>query len=237
MTHNYYRIPVRCRLKALNESLPNEPEILKRSKCRRHRRKLRFLLNLFELRQNKIGGVWMETHIWHAKRFKMETRWGVRYPIRCSDKSDRSTYRLVQRDSACIMDKSYYSTFELSFESVELLTAFCRDAFKITVSSESTDLAPVYRKVLLNEQSNAHLIAPVEILILKNKLFVTVHPSAAKQALAELRKLYETVNRKVENRFINRFTIFSKQASLQHIFNVLEPLVSDASSKKTMEYL
>ena len=61
----------------------------------------------------------METHIWHAKRFKMETRWGVRYPVRCSDKSDRSTYRLVQRDSACIMDKSYYSTIELKFETEE----------------------------------------------------------------------------------------------------------------------
>ena len=95
MAHNYYRIPVRVRLKALYELKPNEPEVLKRSKCRKHRRKLRFLLNLYELRQKKLGGTWMETHIWHAKRFKMESRWGVRYPVRCSDKSDRSTYRLV----------------------------------------------------------------------------------------------------------------------------------------------
>ena len=93
----------------------------------------------------------METHIWHAKRFKMETRWGVRYPIRCSDKSDRSTYRLVQRDSACIMDKSYYSTYELNFENAELLIPFCSDAFKVTVSPESLETAPIYRKVNLNE--------------------------------------------------------------------------------------
>ena len=45
MAHNYYRIPVRVRLRALQELAPNEPEVLSRSKCRRHRRKIRFMLN------------------------------------------------------------------------------------------------------------------------------------------------------------------------------------------------
>ena len=94
MAHNYYRIPMRIRFRALHELAPNEAEVLSRSKCRRHRRKLRYLLNAFELRQ-KQSGAWMESHIWHAKRFHMASRWGVKYPTRCSDKSDRSTYRLV----------------------------------------------------------------------------------------------------------------------------------------------
>jgi len=51
MAHNYYRIPVRIRLKALNEMAASEPEVLMRSKCRKHRRKLRFLLNQYELRK------------------------------------------------------------------------------------------------------------------------------------------------------------------------------------------
>ena len=112
MAHNYYRIPVRVRLRALQELAPNEPEVLSRSKCRRHRRKIRFMLNQYALRQKKHGS-WMETHIWHAKRFKMTERWGVKYPERCSDKSDRSTYRLSQHASACIMDQSYFTTFEV----------------------------------------------------------------------------------------------------------------------------
>jgi len=24
--------------------------------------------------------MWMETHIWHAKRFHMASNWGVKYP-------------------------------------------------------------------------------------------------------------------------------------------------------------
>ena len=123
MAHNYYRMPLRVRMRGLKEMIPSEGETLSRSRCRRHRRKLRYLLNQFELRQ-KRHGAWMETHIWHAKRFKMVEKWGVKMPQRCSDKSDRSTYRLSQHQSAVIMDKSYYPKFQVNFASrQELLSA------------------------------------------------------------------------------------------------------------------
>ena len=120
----------------------------------------------------------METHIWHAKRFKMETRWGVRYPVRCSDKSDRSTYRLVQRDSACIMDKSYFSTIELTFANAEKLVEACEQLFDLVIPSD-VETKPVYRTVQLREKHSGELIAPIELLVLKSKLLITVHPSAA----------------------------------------------------------
>lgn len=116
MSHNYYRIPVAVRLKALREMQGSEGEIVMRSRCRRHRRKIRYLLNAFELRQ-KRHGAWMESHIWHARRFHMRERWGVKYPHRCSDKSDRSTYRLSQHESAVIQDKSYFAHFQINFDS------------------------------------------------------------------------------------------------------------------------
>ena len=124
MAHNYYRIPLRVRLRALKEMVPSEGTELLRSRCRRHRRKLKFLLNEFEMRQKKHGA-WMETHIWHAKRFKMQERWGVKYPLRCSDKADRSTYRLAQKQSAVIMDQSYYSKFMVHFTSFTDLQKAC----------------------------------------------------------------------------------------------------------------
>lgn len=113
MAHNHYRIPVRIRLQALTDLGGSEgPGILKRSKCRKHRRKLRYLTHLYEIRQKKYR--WMETHVWHAKRFKMvNLPWngGVRIPLNCNDKSTRSIYKLCQKESACIMDQSYYSHF------------------------------------------------------------------------------------------------------------------------------
>ena len=51
----------------------------------------------------------METHIWHAKRFKMinfgeDWNGGVRIPWGCRDNGMRAIYRLAQKESACIMD-------------------------------------------------------------------------------------------------------------------------------------
>lgn len=51
MAHNYYRIPLRIRMKSLKDMAPSEPDVCVRSRCRRHRRKLRFLLNAFERRE------------------------------------------------------------------------------------------------------------------------------------------------------------------------------------------
>jgi len=120
MAHNFYRIPLRIRARSLYDMKGAEAEAgrYQRNRCRRHRRKLPLLLQLYELRKRK-GGRWMETHIWHAKRFKMENAWGVRYPLRCSDKSDRSTYRLTQKDSACIMDKSYFTHLRIETSTLE----------------------------------------------------------------------------------------------------------------------
>jgi ribonuclease P/MRP protein subunit POP1 len=37
---------------------------------------------------------WIETHVWHAKRFRIEERYGFKVPVKCFDKSERAAYRL-----------------------------------------------------------------------------------------------------------------------------------------------
>ena len=113
MAHNYYRIPLRVRRNALKELAKAEPKVIKRSRCRRHRRKLLYLMNLYELRQKKVK--WIETHIWHSKRCKMVERWGYKIPYQCSDKGLRTAYKLSQKESACIIDQSYYEHFLIKF--------------------------------------------------------------------------------------------------------------------------
>jgi hypothetical protein len=39
----------------------------------------------------------------------------------------------------------------------------------------------------------------------------------------------------VTKRYLNFYNIYSKQAGLQHVYNVLEPLVADAESKTTID--
>jgi ribonuclease P/MRP protein subunit POP1 len=95
----------------------------------------------------------METHIWHAKRFKMQERWGVKYPVRCSDKSDRSTYRLAQHDSAVIMDKSYFSHFHISLTDPASLA-------QLSIKFENEP--KFYERDLV---SQGDLICPAQILV------------------------------------------------------------------------
>lgn len=56
-----------------------------------------------------------------------------------------------------------------------------------------------------------------------------VHPSAGKTV--------EKACKGGKQRFLNVFEIFSKQAGLQNLFNVFEPLTGDVSSEKSMQAL
>lgn len=157
MAHNYYRIPLRIRLKCLKEMSASEGVVVSRSRCRRHRRKLTYLLNDFERRKAKRGA-WMETHIWHAKRFHMAAQWGVKYPLRCADKSDRSTYRLAQHNSATVMDQSYYAFIMVQRDRVSGLIDFNKN---------------------LIFDAEGSFVCPCKALKLNDDLFVLqVHPSA-----------------------------------------------------------
>ena len=43
--------------------------------------------------------IWLETHIWHAKRMKMVTKWGYRLAERSFSKGVRVNYRFMKKGS------------------------------------------------------------------------------------------------------------------------------------------
>lgn len=63
------------------------------TKCpsRYHRRRPSNLLQDYQRRQRK--NIWLETHIWHAKRFHMKEAWGYNLADYPNDKSIRAAYR------------------------------------------------------------------------------------------------------------------------------------------------
>ena len=58
---------------------------------RKHRRRPSNLLNEYLRRQRSKK--WLETHIWHAKRFHMTEKWGYKLPLHPNDKGARASYR------------------------------------------------------------------------------------------------------------------------------------------------
>ncbi|XP_076462183.1 ribonucleases P/MRP protein subunit POP1-like [Babylonia areolata] len=91
MSHNIRRIPQRLRQKAQAELEKREKKGANKRPSRRYRRRPSNLLSEYQRRQRQH--MWLETHIWHAKRFKMTTAWGYRLPVHPSDKSLRACYR------------------------------------------------------------------------------------------------------------------------------------------------
>ncbi|CAH2091046.1 unnamed protein product [Euphydryas editha] len=110
MSHNCKRLPKRLReghLEQLKKS--GQPPKQKRP-SRKYRRRPTNLLEEYNRRQRR--NVWLETHIWHAKRFHMIERWGHRLAYRPCDKAFRACYRATS--AHCLLqDISYYTPIQI----------------------------------------------------------------------------------------------------------------------------
>lgn len=106
MSHNSKRLPRRLREIHIRQLTKSGMPPKQKPPSRKHRRRPKNLLN--RQRTHK----WLETHIWHAKRFHMTERWGYRLPDRPCDKSFRACYRATA-NHCLIQDISYYNCIEL----------------------------------------------------------------------------------------------------------------------------
>ncbi|XP_056378334.1 ribonucleases P/MRP protein subunit POP1 [Hyla sarda] len=125
MGHNIKRLPRRLReiAKKEMEKTVHQKKEQSKSKCRKARRRHGNLLLEFNRRQRK--NIWMESHIWHTKRFHMLKKWGYCLADRPTMKSYRVCYRAMS--SHCLLqDLSYYCCVELMGKEEDLLGALSR---------------------------------------------------------------------------------------------------------------
>ncbi|KAK0221848.1 POP1-domain-containing protein [Armillaria fumosa] len=107
-SHDVRRVPVRLREKARAEM--DVKKVNNRQKPKRGRDKRVSKTESFLKRQR--DKTWLETHLWHAKRMKMETMWGYRLAVHPSEKAFRPSHRAAIRGSI-LHDASYQSLIEL----------------------------------------------------------------------------------------------------------------------------
>ncbi|XP_063055641.1 ribonucleases P/MRP protein subunit POP1 [Engraulis encrasicolus] len=140
MSHDTKRLPKRLREGAqrmLDKSLQMGKKEESKTKSRKARRRHGNLLLEFNRRQRK--NVWLETHIWHAKRFHMVKKWGYCLGERPTLKCYRACYRAMS--SHCLLqDLSYYCCLELQGPEDQLLSALSR--------LTSKDAGPTFAAVL-----------------------------------------------------------------------------------------
>ncbi|XP_034249599.1 ribonucleases P/MRP protein subunit POP1 [Thrips palmi] len=112
MSYNVKRMPKGLRAAYSQQLLKNSggPVTKHKTPSRKHRRRPSNLLDEYNRRQR--SSTWLETHIWHAKRFHMTERWGYRLAHFPNDRSYRACYRAAA-NHCLLQDISFLCCIEL----------------------------------------------------------------------------------------------------------------------------
>ncbi|CAB3259993.1 unnamed protein product [Arctia plantaginis] len=209
MSHNSKRLPRKLR-QAHFEQLKKSGLPKQKRPSRKYRRRPANLLDEYNRRQKRV--VWLETHIWHAKRFHMTERWGHRLAYAPCDKAFRACYR-ASSAHCLLQDISYYTPIQVSGP-LELI----KEMFtKVTNSSCGLGLcAKAY--IEGTRQGMVHLygkntfpygyIGRVQFLWASNHdakiLWLFVHPSQTKQVELLLLALTQQETETVDNETVKK---------------------------------
>lgn len=110
MSHNPNRLPRKYRMAHRAQMSKSGVPAKSKRPSRKYRRKPCNLLLEYQRRQRQ--NVWLETHIWHAKRFHMISKWGYKLAESSCDKTFRSSYRATVKH-CLIQDISYVGNIEI----------------------------------------------------------------------------------------------------------------------------
>lgn len=123
MSHNPKRLPRKYRQAHISQMRKSGVATISKRPSRKYRRKAGNLQREYIRRQRKH--IWLETHVWHAKRFHMVERWGYKLPQSSCDKTFRSNYRATAKH-CLVQDISYVGCIELNGTVPTIREAFQR---------------------------------------------------------------------------------------------------------------
>ncbi|KAK1331939.1 hypothetical protein QTO34_007616 [Cnephaeus nilssonii] len=122
MSHNVKRLPRRLQEIAQKEAEKAVHQKKEHSKNKCHKARRCHINRMLEFNRRQKKNRWLETHIWHAKRFHMVKQWGYCLGERPTVKSHRACYRAMT-NRCLLQDLSYYCCLELKGKEEEILKA------------------------------------------------------------------------------------------------------------------
>ena len=94
MSSNPKRMPKNLRRKHISD-YESQPKITKRP-LGKYRKRATKLVDDYLRRQQLESNTWLETHVWHAKRFHMVKKFGYSLPSRPTQKMYRPLLRAIK---------------------------------------------------------------------------------------------------------------------------------------------
>ncbi|KFU96263.1 Ribonucleases P/MRP protein subunit POP1, partial [Chaetura pelagica] len=200
MSHNIKRLPRRLQEMARKEVYMHfVKKEQSKTKCRKARRRHINLVAEFNRRQRK--NIWLETHIWHAKRFHMVKKWGYCLGEGPTEKSYRACYRAMTKH-CLLQDLSYYCCLELTGkenELVEQLARICSVDTGLTFE-EASCLSGGFEGSLNLYRADHYpedLLGPVTFIWKpkdgseNRQLWIWMHPALKQDILRELKAIFQ----------------------------------------------
>ncbi|KAG5887847.1 hypothetical protein JTB14_005613 [Gonioctena quinquepunctata] len=194
MSHNVKRLPRRLREIHTSQMTKSGLPPKQKRPSRKYRRRPNNLSDEFTRRQRRI--TWLNTHIWHAKRFHMIEKWGYKLPNYGCDRGFRACYRATVKH-CLLQDISYHSCVEIKGPYEEIVTKMKRitsatAGLTIAAKSYITGLREG-RAILFSVDDATKPIGyvyfqwrPADCLIAKRTLWLWVHAAYYNEALSTL---------------------------------------------------
>lgn len=195
MSHNPKRIPLKYRQIHISQMAKSGPNVKKRRPSRKYRRKPNNLMKEYIRRAQK--NVWMETHVWHAKRYHMKELWGYKIPYASTDKRYRASYKAAA-NHCLLQDMSFTGAIEVSGPLEVLREGFKRITSQdcgLTIMAKSFQNGTREGNVDLFKADSypSNAIARVSFIWAtncKSSVWIFVHPTAYREVLEELVGLF-----------------------------------------------
>lgn len=121
MSHNVKRLPRRLREIHMSQMTKSGLPPKQKRPSRKYRRRPYNLTSDYMKRQRK--STWLNTHIWHAKRFHMVNKWGYKLPNSPCDRAFKACYRATAMH-CLLQDISYYNCLELTGDYNKIISGF-----------------------------------------------------------------------------------------------------------------
>nr|SVE74236.1 EOG090X07PD [Daphnia barbata] len=198
MSHNPNRMPRSLREAHKAQMAKSGPATQPKRPRRKYRRRPSRLLEEYKKRSSKIS--WLETHLWHAKRFHMTVKWGYRLPERSCARSHRFCYRSVA-NHCLLMDISYLSCIEIQGSQNEILhglSSLCNPKTGPTFGA-SCFLSGTREGRVTVFKPNSFLRSPIGLVTFlwrngempdRRTLWIWSHPAFYGQLLSELNTIF-----------------------------------------------
>lgn len=210
MSHNAKRLPTKLRKAHLEQYKKSGLPPKQKKPSRKYRRRPQNLLEEFNRR--KLNNIWLETHIWHAKRFCMTNQWGHRLAQAPCDKVFRACYRATSKH-CLLQDISYHTPIQIKGNMHVI-----QDMFALVTNSSVSPTIGAKAYTAGTREGEIHIYKPNQFPLgyigkamflweprkdakLKRTLWLFVHPSQStlvKECFQDLQRT-EKVGETLEN--------------------------------------